>query len=143
MHSLIQRVVCSLRLSALWSDGCRLEMGPDPTRAYFWPAVNKRPARPPLTQVLFDPTRRIFFWPNGEKLKNLTFLGEIFQIQTQTINGWPDPGQKFTSYFAQWHGVHLSNCFRLSSEGSLLLVFYKVLIIDFVYFRAFPDLLSY
>jgi len=22
------------------------------------------------------------------------FLGEIFQIQTQTINGWPDPGQK-------------------------------------------------
>jgi len=32
----------------------------------------------------------IFFDPKGEKLKNFTFLGEIFQIQTQTINGWPD-----------------------------------------------------
>jgi len=61
-------------------------MGPDPTRAYFWPAVNKRP-----TQVLFDPTWRDFFWPEGEKLKKLTFLGEIFQIKTQTIDGWPDP----------------------------------------------------
>jgi len=29
----------------------------------------------------------IFFDPKGKKLKNLTFLGEIFQIQTQTING--------------------------------------------------------
>jgi len=26
----------------------------------------------------------------GKKLKNLTFLGEIFQIQTQTINGCSD-----------------------------------------------------
>jgi len=25
---------------------------------------------------------------------NLTFLGEIFQILTQTINGWPDPSHK-------------------------------------------------
>jgi len=29
----------------------------------------------------------IFFDPKGKKLKNLTFLGEIFQIQTQTISG--------------------------------------------------------
>jgi len=46
-----------------------------------------------------------FLDPKGKKLKNLTFLGEIFQTQTQTINGWPDltratknwpyPGQKF------------------------------------------------
>jgi len=30
----------------------------------------------------------------GKKLKNLMFLGEIFQIQSQTINGWPDPSHK-------------------------------------------------
>jgi len=53
-------------------------MGPSPTRAYFWPT--------------FDPGT---FWPDpkGKKLKNLTFLGKIFQIQTQIINGWPNPTQ--------------------------------------------------
>jgi len=35
------------------------------------------------------------FLTRREKIENLTFLGEIFQIHTQTINGWPDPGQKF------------------------------------------------
>jgi len=70
-----------------------LEMGPDPTRAYFWPAVKKRPTRlwpgyfPTLPEdILFD--------PRGKKLKNLTFLEEIFQILIQAINGWSDPGQK-------------------------------------------------
>jgi len=40
-----------------------------------------------------DPTRpeAIFFDPRWKKLKNLTFLGEIFKIQTQTINGRPEP----------------------------------------------------
>jgi len=37
------------------------------TRAYFWPAVNKR-----LTRVLFDLTRWYFFWPKGQK--NWNFL---------------------------------------------------------------------
>jgi len=70
-----------------------LEMGPDLTRAYFWPAVNKRPT--PLWPGYFSTqTEEIFFEPNGKKLKNLTFLGEIFQIQTQTINGWPNPSHK-------------------------------------------------
>jgi len=61
----------------------------DPTWAYFWPAVNKRPTR--LWPGYF-PTRpeAIFFDPKGKKLKNLMFLDEIFQILTQTINGWPD-----------------------------------------------------
>jgi len=27
-------------------------------------------------------------------MKNLTFLGEIFQTQTQTIDGWPNPSHK-------------------------------------------------
>jgi len=39
---------------------CRDGPWPDPTRAYFWPAVNKRP-----TRVLFDPTQSNFFWPEG------------------------------------------------------------------------------
>jgi len=67
-----------------------VEMGPDPTRAYFWPVVNKRPT---CLWPRYFPTRpkAIFFYPKGKKLKNLTFLGEIFQILTQTINGWSDP----------------------------------------------------
>jgi len=73
---------------SLYFSWCFLEMGPDPTRAYFWPTVNKRPTR--LWPGYF-PTRpeAIFFDPKGKKLKNLTFLEEIFEIQTQTINGWP------------------------------------------------------
>jgi len=67
-------------------------MGPDPTRAYFWPTVNKRQTG--LQHGDF-PTRpeEIFFDSEGKKLKILTFLGEIFQIQTQTINRWPNPTQ--------------------------------------------------
>jgi len=63
-------------------------MGPDPTRAYFWPAVNKRQTRPWPGYFLTWP-EEIFFDPKGKKLKNLMFLGELFQIQTQTIDGWP------------------------------------------------------
>jgi len=65
-------------------------MGPDLTQAYFWPAVNKRPTCLRPRYFLTQP-EEIIFDPKGKILKNLTFLGEIFQIQTQTINGWPDP----------------------------------------------------
>jgi len=66
---------------------------PDPTRAYLWPAVNKRPTR---LRPGYFPNRPedIFFYPKGKNLKNLTFLGEISQIQTQNINDWPDPSHK-------------------------------------------------
>jgi len=53
-------------------------MGPDPTRAYLWP----------------DP--KIFFWPEGEKIENWTFLGEIFHEwltrpnPTRATKNWPD-----------------------------------------------------
>jgi len=82
-------------------------MGPDPTRAYFWPAVNKR--LPRLWPGYF-PTwpEEIFFWPEGNKIEKLTFLGEIFQIQTQTINGWPDPGQKFLTQIHHYYKVKMS-----------------------------------
>jgi len=63
--------------------------GSDPTQTYFWPAVNKRPNRLWPGYFLTQP-KEIFFDPKGKKLKNLTFLGEIFKIQTQTINGWPN-----------------------------------------------------
>jgi len=70
---------------------CKQEMGPDLTQAYFWPAENKRPTR---LRLGYFPTRRDFFDSKGKKLKNLTFLREIFQIQTQTIYGWPNPSHK-------------------------------------------------
>jgi len=62
---------------------CCLEMGPGLSLLL---TRSKQEANPPLTRVLSDPDK-IFFDPKGKKLKNLTFLGEIFQIQTQTING--------------------------------------------------------
>jgi len=67
-----------------------VEMGLDPTRAYFWPAVNKRPTRLWPGYFLNRP-EEIFFDPKGKTLKNLTFCGAIFQTQTQTIDGWPIP----------------------------------------------------
>jgi len=55
-------------------------MGPDPARPD--PSLlltrSKQETDPGLTRVLSDPTRKDFF---------LTLLEEIFQIQTQTING--------------------------------------------------------
>jgi len=67
-------------------------MGPDPIRTYFWHAVNKRQTRLWPGYFLIRP-EDIFFDPKGKKLKNLTFLGENFQIHTQTKDGWPDPTQ--------------------------------------------------
>jgi len=32
-------------------------------------------------------TQRDFFWPEGKKIEKFDVLREIFQIQTQTING--------------------------------------------------------
>jgi len=49
------------------------EMDPDPTQAYFWPAVNKR-----LTWLWprYFPTRpeAIFFWPEGKKIEKFDIL---------------------------------------------------------------------
>jgi len=74
---------------------------PDPTWGYFWPAVNKRLTSLWPSYFLTQP-KEIIFDPDGIKLENLTFSGEIFK--TQTLDGWPnltratknwlDPGQK-------------------------------------------------
>jgi len=71
-----------------------LEMGSDLTRAYFWRAVNKRPICLWPGYFLTKP-EKIFFEPKGKKMKNLTFLGEIFQTQTIRWLTKPDPVQIF------------------------------------------------
>jgi len=47
---------------------------------------SKQEANLPLTRVLLDPTKEIFF-ARREKIENLTFLVKIFQTLTQTIDG--------------------------------------------------------
>jgi len=67
--------------------------GPDPIRPeLLLTHSNKQEANPPLTKAPFWPVPKIFFLTRRvKKLKNLVFLGEIFQNQPQTIDGWPDP----------------------------------------------------
>jgi len=69
-----------------------LEMGPDLTQPehIFDLQQVKRPTRLWPRYFLTRPNK-IFFGSEGKKLKNLVFLVEVFQSQTQTKNGWPDP----------------------------------------------------
>jgi len=64
---------------------------------------SKYESDPSLTWVLYDPTRRDFFYPKGKKMKNLRFLGEIFRLKPKMADPTqheqqkltlPDPGQK-------------------------------------------------
>jgi len=61
---------------------------PDPTRAYFWPAVNKG-----LTRVLSDPTQRDFFWPEGQKIEKFDIFRGNFPNSNPNHKWltWPDP----------------------------------------------------
>jgi len=65
-------------------------MGPDPTRAYFWPTVNKRLTRLWLGYFLTRPED--IFLPEGKKIEKFDISGENFQ--TQTIDVWLDPSYK-------------------------------------------------
>jgi len=60
---------------------CNLEMGPDPTQAYFWPAVNSRTACPWPGYFLTWP-HEIFFNPKEKNWK----IGKFSKF----ISGWPD-----------------------------------------------------
>jgi len=63
-------------------------MSPDPTWLKHTSDLQKiRPG------YFLTRPEEIFFDLKGNKLKNLTFLGEIFQIQTKTIDGWLNPTQ--------------------------------------------------
>jgi len=64
---------------------CRDEPWHDPTRSILL-TRSKKEANLSLTRILFDPRR--FFWPEWEKMKNLVFLGKIFQTQTQMKYCW-------------------------------------------------------
>jgi len=51
---------------------CLIVMGPDPTWAYFWPTVNKRPTR--LWTGCF------LTWPEGEKIEKFhVFKGKFYK----------------------------------------------------------------
>jgi len=77
---------------------------PSPTRAYFWPAVNKR-----LTRLRpgYFPTQSNFFWPEGKKIEKFDiFRGNFWnsnpnhkwltRSEPQKIDPTrPDPSQKF------------------------------------------------
>jgi len=64
-----------------------------PTQAYFWPAVNKRLTRLCPRYFLTQPGEIFLTW-RAKSWKNLGLYGEIFQCQTQTKEGWPDPYKK-------------------------------------------------
>jgi len=69
-----------------------LEMGPVPTRAYFWPAVNKR-----LTclwpEYFWTWPKENFLTRRGKKLKNLTILGKFSKPKPQMAD-LTQPGSK-------------------------------------------------
>jgi len=50
--------------------------------------IRGRPAFDPGT---FRPDMKWFFLHEGKKIEIFDILGEIFKIQPQTINVWPDP----------------------------------------------------
>jgi len=84
-----QNFYCTIRLtfqSSILFRIIRDEPWPNPTWAYCWPAVNKRPTWLWPAHFLTRPDE-IFFDPN------LRFLGEIFKTQTQTKDGWSNPAR--------------------------------------------------
>jgi len=98
-------------------------MGPDPTPAYFWPAVKKRLTRLWPGWYFLTWPKDIFFDPKGKKLKNLMFLGEIFQIQTQTLNGWPDLTRTGSKNFDPDPSLDHSNIWGLRSVSHTSYIF--------------------
>jgi len=57
---------CLFMISSLFIPSlCYLEMGPDPTQVYFWPAVNKRPTY--LRPGYFLTQPKEIFWTQREK----------------------------------------------------------------------------
>jgi len=66
------RKTCIKPMSNILGSNCRDGPWPDPTRAYFWPAINKR-----LACLWPDPKR--FFWPERKKIETIDiFRGNLF-----------------------------------------------------------------
>jgi len=81
----------------------------DPTQAYFWPIVNKRPTWLWPRYFLAQP-EAIFFWPEGQKIEKVGILRGNFPSPNLNqrwltrpnpsnikLTG-PDPGQKFLTW---------------------------------------------
>jgi len=90
-----------------------LEMGPDPTRAYFWPAANKRLTRLWHGYFLTRPDPKRFFWSKGKKIENFDIFRGNF-TNSNPSHKWltrPDPGQKFLTRSHHYYTLNASMWF--------------------------------
>jgi len=102
-------------------------MGPDPTQAYFWPTVNKRPTR--LWPGYFLTQPEWIFLTGGKKIEKFGIFRRNFPNSnpnpkwlsqpnpTWATKNWPDPGQKFLT---RTHHYSAYCIFRLDGCGSVL-----------------------
>jgi len=90
---------------------CQAEMGPDPTGAYFWPKVNKRPTRLWPGYFLTRP-EEIFLTPREKNWKIWHFYGKFSKFKpkpfwltrpnlTLATKNWPDPSIARTRFLVQ------------------------------------------
>jgi len=88
IHSWIPPLHTSRARMGIYRVFGRDEPWPEPTRAYFWPAVNKRPTRLwPLSN---------FFWPEGKKIENFDIFRGNFP-NSNPNHKWltrPNPSHK-------------------------------------------------
>jgi len=70
--------------------GLTILMGPDPTRAYLWPAVNKRPNH------LWPDPKRLFLTRRGKKIETFAIFRGNFPNPNRNHKWltWPDLSQK-------------------------------------------------
>jgi len=77
-------------------------MGPDPTRAYFWPAVNKRPDH--LWSGYFLTQPKEIFLNRREKIEKLGFRGNFPNINSNyRWLTWTDPSHKKLTWTHPYH----------------------------------------
>jgi len=67
---------------------CTLEISTNPSRAYFWPAVNKRPG------YFLTRPEDIFFFDPKEKIEKSEIFKGNFPNTNQRWLTWPDPSSK-------------------------------------------------
>jgi len=85
---MISFAVKGWKIVGMRGDGTRDGPWADLTRAYFWPAENKKPTHL-WTGYFSTQPEEIFLTP-----KKFRFLGQIVQTQTQTKDAWPNPSNK-------------------------------------------------
>jgi len=73
-------------------NGLIIEIGPDPTRAYFWPAVNKKPTR--LWPGYFLTQIEVIFLTLKEKIEKFDIFRVNFPTPYHRQLSRPDPSNK-------------------------------------------------